>query len=85
MTGSHPLSSGIDALASSLLAATAVALSAAWLAVLLAGLSALLGLGGAPTLLVTALSLAMAFAACAGGTLVCLALSSLAERAPLRG
>ena len=85
MTGSHRLTSGLEALGSSLLAATAIALSAAWLSLLLAAAAALLGLGGTAPLLVTALSLVMAFAACAGGSFACLAASRLASRAPLRG
>ena len=85
MNGSRRLTSGLDALASSLLAATAVALSSAWLALLLAAFASLLDLGGTATLLVAALSLAMAFGACAFGSFACLAVGSLAGRAPLRG
>ena len=84
MNGSHRLTSGLDALTTALLTATAVALSAAWITVLLAAFAALLGLG-TTTLLVTALSLAIAFGACAGGSVACVAVGSLANRSPLRG
>ena len=82
MIGPHRLTSGLDALASSLLAATAVAISAAWLAVLLAGCAAVAGIGVTGDLLLSSLSLLIAFGVCACGTAVAAAASRFTAREP---
>ena len=72
MNGSHRFTSGLDTLGSTLLFAAALALSATWLVLLAAGLTAVFGIDGTSALLAAARPLAVAFGICAVGAVMAL-------------
>ena len=83
MNGFHRLNESLDALGSTLLVAAALALSASWLILLAAALSALLGVGESSALLAAARPLAVAFAICAGAAFVIVASLHTGSREPV--
>ena len=83
MNGFHRLTEGLDALGSTLLVAAAIALSASWLILLAAALSAVLGVGEASALLSAARPLAAAFAICAGAAFVIVGALHTGSREPV--
>ena len=87
MNGLHRFTSGLDTLGSTLLFAAALALSATWLVLLAAGLTAVLGIDGTSALLGAARPLAVAFGICAVGAFLAMGGLRVAarEQAPAAG